>query len=320
MSTALPAGYTWRRPAFDDAEAIYGFVAQRNIAIIGYPDLTLDDVRDELEEPGFDPAADGWLVHDNGGALIGYGWVYRNGDSDLVNADAMGEDATVADWLWAEVMARAAAIGAALGHREVKLDVGIYRADEAQRARVSALGFTPATTFQRLRIDFDAEPAEPMVPDGVVVRTGPGDEAFHREAHSVSTRAFVEHFGFVAKSFEEWHKGVEASSSHDWAQLSVAYVDGEPVAMLRGSDQFVQDEGCGYIPTVAVLPAARGRGLAKFLLRRAFADDFRRGRKGTILHVDTNNVTPALGLYLGVGMRPVLVIDVWRRTMRVAPR
>jgi ribosomal protein S18 acetylase RimI-like enzyme len=62
-----------------------------------------------------------------------------------------------------------------------------------------------------------------------------------------------------------------------------------------------------------VLESARGRGLAKLLLRHAFAADSGRGRAGTILHVDTNNPTPALGLYESVGMRPVLVIDVWRR-------
>ncbi len=315
MSTDLPAGYTWRRPTIDDAQAIYDLVAERNTAIIGYPDFTLDDVRDELEEPGFDPEADGWLVHDSGGALVGYAWAFGEGESDLVNADAMATDSAVADWLWVKVLGRASAMGAAHGHAEVKVDVGIYRPDETQRARAAALGFEPATTFNRLRIDFDSAPPDPVVPEGVVVRTGPGDDAFRREAHSVSTSAFAGHFGFVAKSFEDWRESIEAASTHDWAQLRVAYVDGEPVAMVRGSDQFLADEGCGYIPTVAVLPAARGRGLAKLLLRQAFADDFRRGRKGTVLHVDTNNVTPALGLYLGVGMRPVLVIDVWRRAL-----
>lgn len=315
MSTDLPAAYTWRRTTIDDAQAIYDHVAARNTAIIGYPDFTLDDVRDELEEPGFDAATDGWLVHDSGGALVGYGWAFGEGQSDLVNVDAMGHDPAVVDWLWSQVLGRAAQMGAAHGHAEVKVDVGIYRVDEEQRTRVGALGFEPATTFNRMRIDFDGEPTEPVVPDGVVVRTGPGDEAFRRDGNSVSKRAFVDHFGFVPMSFEEWHERVEASSTHDWAQLRVAYVDGEPVAMVRGSDQFLADEGCGYIPTVAVLQSARGRGLAKLLLRQAFVDDFRRGRKGTILHVDTNNVTPALDLYLGVGMRPVLVIDVWRRAM-----
>lgn len=39
------------------------------------------------------------------------------------------------------------------------------------------------------------------------------------------------------------------------------------------------------------------------------------GRAGTILHVDSNNTTPALSLYESVGMRATLVIDVWRRTV-----
>jgi hypothetical protein len=36
------------------------------------------------------------------------------------------------------------------------------------------------------------------------------------------------------------------------------------------------------------------------------------GRTGTILHVDTNNPTPALDLYLSVGMTASLVIDIWQ--------
>jgi ribosomal protein S18 acetylase RimI-like enzyme len=117
----------------------------------------------------------------------------------------------------------------------------------------------------------------------------------------------------VERTFDEWHRDIEATATHDWAQLRVVYVDDKPVAMLHGSDQFAEDERCGYVARVAVLETARGRGLAKLLLRQAFARDARAGRVGTILHVDTNNPTPALGLYERVGMRPVLVIDVWRR-------
>jgi mycothiol synthase len=82
--------------------------------------------------------------------------------------------------------------------------------------------------------------------------------------------------------------------------------------MLLGSDRFVGDENCGYVPAVGVLAHARGRGLAKLLLRQAFVDDFGRRRQGTILHVDANNPTPAVELYVNVGMRPVLIIDMWR--------
>jgi hypothetical protein len=49
------------------------------------------------------------------------------------------------------------------------------------------------------------------------------------------------------------------------------------------------------------------------MLTTAIAADAANGRSGTILHVDSNNVTPALALYTSVGMRTVMVIDAWQR-------
>ena len=310
----LPAGYTWRRPRVDDAETIWEFVAARNTAVIGFPDVTLNDIGDDLEEPGFDPGTDGWIVHDRGGRLAGYAWACRKSDSNEVDIDTVAELEGVGSWLWAATVARAGEIGAELGHAAVALDIGIYRSDEAQRARARADGFAIATTFHRLRIDHHGLPAEPDA-GGVLIRTGEHDELVRRDALAVANEATAGQFGFVERTFDEWHRDIEASTSHDWTQLRVAYLDNRPVAMLQGNDQFVEDEGCGYIARVAVVEAARGRGLAKLLLRQAFARDARAGRVGTILHVDTNNPTPALGLYERVGMREVLVIDVWRRTM-----
>ena len=170
-----------------------------------------------------------------------------------------------------------------------------------------------------MRIDHDDVPPEPAVPEGVVVRAGPGDAAFRREAHAVLNASFADHFGFVPKSFDEWHERIEASATHDWSQLRVAVRRRRARRDALGSDAFVADDDCGYVNNVGVLAAARGRGLARLLLRQAFAEDARRGRRGTQLNVDTNNPTPALGLYSSVGMRAVLVIDVWRRTLRCPP-
>jgi mycothiol synthase len=312
VTMELPSVYCWRRPNLDDAEAILLLVSEHNTALVGFPDFTLDDVRDGLIEPGFDPAVDGWLVHDSGGVVAGYGWAYGKGVSDMVDVDVVAGEAEVADWLWARVLERAATMGATAGRDLINVDIGIYQSDVNQQARARRRGLVPATTFARMRIDFDETPTEPVVADGVVVRTGPGDDALRRVAHRVLQLAMANHFGHVEQSFPEWHAAIESSATHDWAQLRVAYLDGEPVAILQGSDQFVEDENCGYIASVAVVPDARGRGLAKLLLRQAFADDVRRGRRGTILHVDTNNATPALDLYLSVGMRSVMAIDVWR--------
>lgn len=140
-------------------------------------------------------------------------------------------------------------------------------------------------------------------------------EEVRRQGHAVQQAGFAEHFGFTPKNYDEWYGELDSSVNTDWAQLTVARLDGEPVAMLLGTNAFLGDENSGYVRRLAVLPAFRGRGLGRLMLRLAFADDARRGRVGTYLHVDANNSTPALDLYLSVGMRQVLAIDVWRRTI-----
>ncbi len=253
MRRELPAGYTWRRPTAGDAEEIWKFVSARNTAVIGFADCTLDDVADELEEPDFDAERDGWLVHRSDGQVAGYGWACRKGDSDEIDVDAIVRDDVVAEWLWEEVIVRAVEMTVELGHDEVKLDVGVYRADEPQRQRAASLGFTPGTTFHRMRIDHEVPGSEPQLPDGVAVRTGADDEKVRRDAHAVLNAATVGQFGFVPRPFAEWHESVDVGSTSDWAQLRVADLDGRPVAMLLGNDQFVPDESCGYIARVAVI-------------------------------------------------------------------
>ena len=94
-------------------------------------------------------------------------------------------------------------------------------------------------------------------------------------------------------------------------------MDGRPVAIRDCNDADVENENCGHVGMLGVVEQYRGRGLARFLLRDAFALDAAAGRAGTILLVDTNNPTPALGLYLSVGMRPTLVVNGWRRVLPV---
>ena len=75
MTAVLPATYTVRPPTNDDAKAVFDLVAAYNTAVIGVADYTLDDMVDELTDPGFAPETDGWLVFD-GDRLTGYGSVF----------------------------------------------------------------------------------------------------------------------------------------------------------------------------------------------------------------------------------------------------
>ncbi|MBB5780936.1 GNAT family N-acetyltransferase [Nonomuraea jabiensis] len=308
--------HTLGRPRLADAPAIHELIAAYDTAVIGSPDMTLDDVADELAELGFDRDRDGWLARDGDGRLDGWAWACRVGDSDTVNVEVIVRPGVTGldDRLWPLVIGRAGELAAEAGHDGATLHIGVYRADTAKRATAQARGFEPGTSFHRMRIDHStggsAEPLAPLA--GLTLHTGESEDA-RREAHRVHQEGFAEHFGFVPVDYDAWYSRRQSQSTTDWSQLTLARLDGRPAGVLIANNQFVPDEGCGYVATLAVVPEFRGRGLGRFLLRHAFAADAARGRKGTILHVDSNNTTPALGLYESAGMRPVLVIDVWQR-------
>lgn len=315
----LPAGHTTRAPRVgdEDVHALYALVRDYTLAVTGFADYTVDDARDELTEPGFDPACDARFVHDAAGRLVGNGFVHQKSDSDQVGVDVVAGDDGVRRWLFDWALERVREAGRAAGHRETTADHGCYRADEPLRDALAEHGFRLATTFHRMRVDHSDSLAAPTPPDGVVLRVAGDDDAVRRAAHDLLMTSFTDHFGFAHQPYEEWLEHHERQPGFAWSQLWVAELDGRPVGVLECTDRFADDERCGYVASLGVVPAARGRGIAAYLLRHAFATDAAAGLTGTLLHVDTDNVTPALGLYESVGMRPVLVIDAWRAVLPV---
>ncbi|GAA4417626.1 GNAT family N-acetyltransferase [Actinokineospora soli] len=310
----LPEGYTERPAALTDAEAVLALVAARNTAAIGFPDYTIEDARNDLDEPGFDRETDSWLVHRPDGTLAGMGWTFRKGTGEQADIDAVSLEPAVVDHLLTRAIARAAAMAAEGGHPACTAGIGVYRADEPLRAAAASFGFTAATTFHRMRVDH-ADPVEPDPIPGLTLETGPGDEQFRRTAHHILNESFKDHFGWAVKPFDQWQSMLDQDENFDWPQLTVASLDGTPCALLLVNNAFASTDSCGYVADLGVLDWARGKGIARYLLRKAFVADHKAGHTGTILHVDTNNTTPALTLYENVGMRPVLVIDAWRRVV-----
>lgn len=317
MTAVLPDAYTVRPPRLEDAQAVLELVSDYNTSVVGFADYTLDDAQDELSEPGFEPETDGWLVFDDG-RLVGYGSVFGKGDHRQLDLDVVTMDPVVERFLLDRIDRRAAELATKHGHSAVQVDIVNYQADKAREERLAGYGFERGTVFHRMRIDHDGPVPAPEVPAGVTVRRGAPDEASRRAAHDVLNASFAGQFGFSPRSFEEWQDAHESFSAFDWSQLTLLEIDGEAVAMRTSTNQFVEDENCGYIGHLGVLEKARGKGLAKFLLRDQFALDAAAGRSGTILHVDTNNPTPALGVYLSVGMEATLVMEVWRREVTAA--
>lgn len=313
----LPAGYTARAAKIDDAKDIYEVIAAHQIPVVGKPDTTLEDVVDDLGEPDWDIDRDGWLVHDPDGAAVGWGWACRKGDSANTDIDIYArpeQPGAIAAWLWGTAQERAREIARELGHTEVTIDIGVFPDDAVVREVAGINGFAPAATFIRMRIDHTGLREHPNRPAGVELRPA-AEERVRRDALTIRNEAFADHFGSVARAYEDWAAEREASGSHDWALVHVAYVDDEPAALLLRTNNFVPDENCGYVLTLGTMPKFRNRGIASYLLRYAFADDAEAGRAGTILHVDTNPKRPALGFYQRNGMHPIRTIDIWRKAL-----
>jgi len=308
---SLPAGHTVRPMRPEDAAVIAERSAAYTTALLGFPKHSPEDVANYLRDPGINLDTDAWVVLGPDGEFRGSATAVPITGGTHVNVDILSDDPAVLDWLLDQVEQRAREVD----RDEVIVRVGVIRQDEQLAAVVAAHGFTVGTSTHRMRIMFDGPVPPPAVPDGVVVRRGAPDEPSRRAAHDVLMAAFAAQPGTQPRPFEEWAASRESRSTFDWSQVTIAEVDGQAVGMTECNDNFVSTDNCGYVGRLGVVPSARGRGLAKFLLRDAFATDSAAGRRGTILHVDAGNPTPAVALYTGAGMRPDLTSDIWTRTI-----
>jgi len=68
----LPAGYRLRAPAPGDLDAVAGVLIADELDEVGQIVLGADFLRAEWSRPGFDLAADAWLVAGGAGAIVGY--------------------------------------------------------------------------------------------------------------------------------------------------------------------------------------------------------------------------------------------------------
>jgi mycothiol synthase len=305
-----------RRPvSVDDLAAVVELLAASDEAALGRTDFTVTEVESDLRNGRKEHQ--GW--YDDAGALVAYGWVSRVGESPKVEVDAYVHplrDVAIGVELMAALEDCGQRLAGDAGHDHADFDTGAYRHDERTRDWLRARGFAVGTTFTRMRIDFDGPVGQPPVTPGVTVRRSDASESDLRVAHTIDEASFGEHYGHVAQDFDTFRRKFTENGER-WCTLWLAELDATPVGLLVGTKQFEEDDDAGYVRRVGVTSAARGHGVAKALLRHYFSTSQGEGRVGVLLHVDVANVTNALGLYESVGMRPILEIDAWAKTVPV---
>ena len=303
----------------DDLSELADFLVVCDTAVVGHADISEEELVADLRNPEVESY--GW--RDDTGRLVAHGYAERIADSDKVILDAYVlpdvEDQSLGLAVLQFLEERGRAVVAAGGKDSVVFDTGTYRQDEKTRGWLTSSGYESPTAFVRMRIDFPAsgEPVQQPATPGMTVRRSELTDDDLRAAHRIDEQSFVEHYGHVPVDYDNWLTHL-TEHGEDFTQLWLSEVDGEPVGLLVGNRRFEKEQDAGYVRTLGTLPAARGRGVGKALLRAYFGSEQRAGRAAVLLHVDVANVTGALAIYESVGMRPVETIDAWTKRSAVS--
>jgi ribosomal protein S18 acetylase RimI-like enzyme len=276
-----------RPPVRADAEAVLAVCVARDVADIGHPDSTLDDVLADWAMPSVDPAVD-CLVAEDGGAIVGYALIDHRGASVQVHPDAEGRGVGTALRGFAERRAR---------ERGQPVWQGFASSNAGAKAHLAAAGYHRTLAYQRMRGELDALPVREPV---AAVRRF--DLATEGEAmHALIEEAFTEIKGNVYEPFDVWRLLVETRSRPE-LRLAIG-TDAALVGEAR------EDEGIGYVADLAVSRDARGRGYGRDLLLAAFGEFRALGLRTVDLSVQGEN--PAVGLYESVGLAPAWRSERW---------
>jgi mycothiol synthase len=313
--TDLPPGWTMRRPTLDDASVLLELVHASDLAAVGEPDYTADEVREDLTLPHTDLAKDSWLVLDETGKVVGWAFPGNStgGSRDMANVYFWpGRGLPALKPLLDLLMARMVERAAELGHDVYEVRAGAIPGETDLIEALTGAGFTFLKQFARMNMSLDGvSTVAPEPPAGVTVRpVRHDDEAEMRTFHAVIEDAFKDS-DHRAMAYDDWRAQIAAATMTPFDEWFVAEIGGEIAGVLQSSDGGEETDE-GWVKHLAVLRQHRKRGVGEALLRRAFATYAAKGRPKAGLGVDLANPTDAASLYFKVGMDALYRANIYR--------
>ena len=346
MSTAthapapLPEGMSASSPTEADLDDLVRLLRRHEREARGWPGAQSDSVRAEVSGRGASTHrhemvrdADGttraWLsLHDRaaGRVLVGV----------TIDPDLPDEQADpLAAWAFDRVQELGRELLDERGMERTQLDSGAFEDDERQQRWLRAAGYEHVRDWWQMTrpVDAAADAGAPELREGVEIfrvrqdeGVGMPDEEDLRAVHLVLEESFADHFNSYRETFEEFVSRLREDPGHRWDHWWLATVDGEPAGAVVASisrggvdaDGTAQPDS-SYIDYIGVHRRARGRGVAKGLLRTVVADAAARGRSSVGLEVDADSPTGADGLYRSLGWETRYVTQSWHRMVSLDP-
>jgi mycothiol synthase len=306
----VPTGYEVRRPTHDDLDAVAAVLLadQREDGVD--PVLDAHFVQQVWSRPGFDLAADAWVVIDGAEAIVAYGQA-RQEEPDVVGSWGVVDPAHRGRGIGTSLLDRIQARASELldGVPSPRFRHSINAADGAAEAMVRDRGLRLVRHYWHMQADLTG-PIDPgPAPEGIDIGGVVPPEDL-RSVHAVLDEAFVEDGGDHPEPFDRWIEEETTSPSYDPTLWLLARDAAAAVGTLVAS---AGDDG-GWVDWLAVLASHRGRGIGAALLRRSFASFADRGQRRVMVNVHAENATGATRVYERAGMRVANRWDLWERT------
>jgi mycothiol synthase len=290
-----------RPPQPDDAEAVAKLVIAGDIADLGEPDYTLEDLRDEWSARDFELARDAVVVEERG-RIVGYGAFRGQEVLIVVDPERRGEGIGTTLRGWAEDSARER------GQTSLTQEVGDR--NTAAREHLTAAGYVRERSYWRMELELDGSETPPEPPKGFTIRAyDPAADA--HALYVVNEAAFAGNADYRPET--ETHFTDEHLHAHNLRpELSVIAEREGRVAGFA----LVRDHGdkVAYVDLLAVHPDSAGKGLGSALLRTAYARAAGAGFRSGRLGVASDNPN-AIRLYARVGMTQRWRVDSYARPL-----
>ena len=282
-----------RPPSGADAPDVLELILARDIADVGEPDFSLEDLEADWSAVALEH--DARVALNGSGGLVGYALLLGNDAIVMVHPRAEGAGHGTLLRRWAE--ARARERGTAVLRQHV--------CGASARRHLHAAGYGAAEVHVRLRAPLAHLP--PPDDTETTIRTfGTGDAA---AVHRLVDDAFADIAGSEPQSFEHWHARSIAKAGWD-PSLWLLLEDEEGLAGVALGERW--DGDTGWIRELAVALRARGRGYGGALLLALFEAFRRAGMVHAELGVHGHN-RGALRLYESVGLKPAWEAERWEK-------
>jgi mycothiol synthase len=291
VSSSPPDGFELRRATVDDAAAVNELVTAADVAVQGWSESSDSELLGWWRMMDLEQSS--WVLQD-GGQVAAYSVAFAHGETleldGFVHPDFQGRG--LGAWLVARAEERTRELGLP------KLYTFSLAADEKAHRLFAQFGMRELRRYYRMLIELDAPPPPPEWPGGLHVSSFEVDQA--KAFHDAMVEAFEDEWNFVAMSFEEWRELRLVKDPDFDPSLWFLVRDGDEIAAIMRNEP--DRSGAGFVGAIGVRKPWRRRGIAMALLRHAFAEFYRRGKRKVALGVDAENPTGATRLYERAGM------------------